>query len=119
MKATSPSRRLPDIMELKAENLDRLMFLGRKPILHPLSDLIKPCLPEGKMPAKEMKDDLMMSWCVAYDEAYDIITENKETLTAKVKMLPHEMVEWLFEHHFDVNNLIGQDLATDVNTIEK
>lgn len=89
------------------------------PVLRPLPDLIKPCLPEGKTPAEEMEDDLMMGWCVAYDEAYEIITENEETLKAKVKMLPYEMIEWLFEHHFDVNNLIEQGLAVDINTIEK
>jgi len=88
-------------------------------MLRPLTDLIKPCLPEDKTPAEEMEDDLIMGWCVAYDEAYEIITENEETLKAKVKMLPHEMVEWLFEHHFDVNNLIEQGLAVDINTIEK
>jgi hypothetical protein len=94
-------------------------YWNYKPILHPLSDLVKPCLPEDKTPAEEMEDDLIMGWCVAYDEAYEIITENEETLKAKVKMLPHEMVEWLFEHHFDVNNLIEQGLAVDINTIEK
>ncbi|MCE5226488.1 MAG: hypothetical protein LLG05_11620 [Porphyromonadaceae bacterium] len=89
------------------------------PILHPLSDLIKPCLPGGKIPAEEMEDDLMMSWCVAYDKAYEVITENEATLRAKVKMLPYDMVEWLFEHHFDIYGLVDQNLAVDINTLPK
>ena len=93
-------------------------FEDFKPILHPLSDLVKPCLPDERTPAEEMEDDLMMSWCVAYDEAYEIITENEATLKAKAKMLPYEMVEWLFEHHFDVYGLIEQDLAVDINTLQ-
>ena len=88
------------------------------PILYPLSDLINPCLPEGKIPAEEMEGDLMMSWCVAYDKAYEVIIENEATLRAKVKMLPYEMVEWLFEHHFDVYGLIEQELAVDINALQ-
>lgn len=100
-------------------SLPAAILTNYKLILRPLSDLVKPCLPDERTPAEEMEDDLMMSWCVAYDEAYEIITENEATLKAKAKMLPYEMVEWLFEHHFDIYGLVDQNLAVDINTLQK
>lgn len=53
MKAANPSRRMNDIEELCPENMTKLMFLNRKPILLPLSALTEP-LDDGSIPIVEL-----------------------------------------------------------------
>ena len=42
--------------ELTCTNVDFLLMNQNKPILHPLSDLTKPCLPDDKIPLIELCD---------------------------------------------------------------
>lgn len=104
--------------------------------LRPLSDLVKPCLPEGKIPIVELLKLSNESWFKGHpDGKYSEVNceQNGWHIKAYVRYhatididlhagfvwdWPYWVIEWLFEHHFDVNNLIGQNLATDINTIE-
>lgn len=53
MKAAYKSRRMNDIEELCPENITKLMFLNRKPLLIPLSALTEP-LEDGSVPIVEL-----------------------------------------------------------------
>jgi hypothetical protein len=83
-----------------------------KPILHPLSDLTKEIEVDGKkfVPSSLLyQADKIRTGCTW--NYYAINNEN-------VKLLNYEIIEKLFEWHFDVFNLIENGLAIDVNTLE-
>ena len=44
--------------------------------------------------------------------------KNKTNLV-NIKILPYDIIQKLLEWHFDVYNLIPQNLAIDINTLEK
>lgn len=127
-----------------------------KPIIRPLSDLVKPCLPEGKIPIVELAKIegftpmpytieskngtfvLYGDWfCHPMEQSpkarffFEIDTDNcsidrgleyiDESVDTVFCPCSNQLAlfEWLFEHHFDVFGLIEQDLAIDINTIEK
>lgn len=89
-----------------------------KPILRPMSDLVKP-LPDGTIPIVEMwsrnlfgynsdkkpiPSEFMCEWTLS-DLMENISFDNYSRL-----------FEYLYAHHFDINNLIGRGLAIDTNT---
>lgn len=108
-------------------------------ILRPLSDLTKPCLEGGKVPIEVL---FMRQWDInelprgtkfrvierenplQIMQSYFVSFENLEygmcfqIFTAKIRENAHWVIEWLHENHFDTQNLIGRNLAVDVNTIE-
>lgn len=114
-----------------------------KPIHHPLSDLVKPCHPEGKIPILELakivfdkrdnpdeflfqslkENTVFMAFpdkrnVFGYDSNTKSFFGSSSGLAASV-VNQLELFEWLFEHHFDIYGLIDQDLAVDINTLQK
>lgn len=80
-----------------------------KPILRPLSDLI-PCDDD------EINDYVLIkiinnlpSHCDAYDEWRDSYFDNP--IPERIMQAPYELLEYLFESHYDVFNLIPAGLA--------
>ena len=81
------------------ENIETIITHdSRKPILRPLSDL-----------TIEFKDDFRFT-----ERA---ITIHKYGLNHWLKGLRFDIVEFLFENHFDVFGLIEKGLAIDINTL--
>lgn len=80
-----------------------------KPILRPLSDLVKKIEFEGKK--------VFPSEVILERTGYDILT-NKEQLIEPIKRLPYVVVCLLIEMHFDVFGLINDGRAIDVNTLK-
>ncbi len=81
-----------------------------KPILRPLSDLTK----------EEFKN---INHC---DDEYEIKFENNHAFIVDICDINwnevsrmHEILEWLFEKHFDIFRLIEKGLAIDINTLNK
>ena len=119
-----------------------------QPILHPLSDLVKPCLSEGKIPIVELakiafkKPDYvawmedgnclvgykskspsyLFSWSKSHCSfsVMDLFYSGSKWRANKDTFCSNQLAlfEWLFEHHFDVYGLIDQNLAVDINKIE-
>ena len=77
-----------------------------KPILRPLSDLTKFCEVLGFVPIERL-DDLESDVC-SYSLDYYI---------NHTKRLPFYRVQKLLEWHFDIHNLIENNLAIDINTL--
>lgn len=111
------------------------------PILHPLSDLVKPCLPKGEIPIVELAkkhieydesigdSDLEVKYALARQMRIDITWRHPSSdkplysddlfiQTRRTHLNMFWVNEWLFEHHFDVYGLIDQNLAVDINKIE-
>lgn len=118
-----------------------------KPILRPMSDLYKTCLEGGKIPIVELAKitgNLFIDYKVAgeYIEGiftcgvkfYDDVDENYYVFGwdnvngfglhnrdyNEILFVPNQLLlfQKLYEWHFDVNNLIGQDLAIDINKVK-
>lgn len=105
----------------KNKNFDTFVIVGDeecyieyfKPILRPLSDLVLEIEHNGErfVPSDLLSknDKLKTGHTWNY---YAINYEN-------VKLLNYEIIEKLFEWHFDVFNLIEKKLAIDINTLSK
>lgn len=111
------------------ENYDHIGF---KIILHPLSDLNKPCLEGGKIPIVELANMLKpnLGWhmtgdgghCISsgcdyffyYDGCWFNLTDsdgNKQSFNQL------DCLKFIYKHHFDIHNLIGRGYAIDINTL--
>lgn len=112
------------------------------PMFRPLSDLTKPCLPGGKIPILELakivfdkrdnpNEFLFQSLkentvFIAFPDKRNVFgyDSNTKSFFSSSSGLAASVVnqlalfEWLYEHHFDVKNLIGHNLAIDINTID-
>jgi hypothetical protein len=77
-----------------------------KPILHPLSDLTKEIEVNGEkfVPYEKIK------------KMYPIDTFSSTSNTAQWS---YRIIQKLFEWHFDIFGLIEDDLAIDINTLNK
>lgn len=97
------------------ENYDHIGF---KIILHPLSDLTKPCLEGGKIPIDLFdvyeEDNFEYTDIKTYHEIENIA---KHGIIHDVKWLPYGVVEQLLKWHFDVFGLIEKRYAIDINTL--
>ena len=84
-----------------------------KPILYPLSYLTKEIEVNGEkfVPYKWLKKNYL-----AYDK-YDGNWFKNKTNLVNIKILPYDIVEKLFEWHFDIHGLIEQGLAIDKSTM--
>lgn len=78
-----------------------------KPILHPLSDLTKFCEDLGFVPIEKLAE-IEEIVCVPYSINF---------FETSMKYLPYWIVEKLYEWHFDIHNLIENNLAIDINTL--
>ena len=118
-----------------------------KPIMHPLSDLIKPCLEDSKIPLVELaktayenifhiNEDFDTKEVLSEGENFGLIAYyDKERVSFTVQKECHwfefcfyvdgselhlnqlTLFQWLFEHHFDVFGLIERGEAIEINTI--
>lgn len=79
-----------------------------KPILRPLSDLTKEIEHNGEkfVPFEVLAIKLFVNTSI-----------EKDLLVGEMTGIPYWVMEWLFEWHFDVFNLIPEGLATDINTL--
>jgi hypothetical protein len=92
-------------------------FLNKfKPILRPLSDLIKPCLPDGKTPMREL---FGLSWLDDADEwdSDTLLMYNISMGNCKTGHVPFWIITKLYEWHFDIHGLIEKGEAIDINTL--
>ena len=92
---------LDDEMESGTVCLRDVIEGNLKPILHPLSDLTKYCDDLGFVPS-DLIDGTDLRWMSVND-----INE--------IKLYTYN---WLLERHFDIHNLIQDNLAIDINTIK-
>lgn len=86
-----------------------------KPILRPLSYLTKEIEHNGEkfVPYKYLKENYL-----SYNK-YNYNWFKNKTNLVNIKILPYDIIQKLLEWHFDVYNLIPQNLAIDINTLEK
>lgn len=112
-----------------------------KPILRPMSDIVNPCLKDGKIPVEEIAkihigydeaiedSDFKAEYSFSRQMRIDITWLNpisKERLysddlfiqTDRTHLNRYWVNEWLYQHHFDIHNLIGQGLAIGINTLK-
>jgi len=122
---TTLKRRLKKIETLKPDLIELFIFLRRKPILHPLSDLTKPIKVEGYNDGKEF---------VPMEELFGEVWKRNDLFPCPPKLfdmrnfikgktslgiLEYRIVEGLFKWHFDVFGLIEAGFAIDINTLNK
>ncbi len=125
-----------EIMELNSRNFDWVVNkwneYSYKLILRPLADLTKPCLDGGKVPIVELFEITFPNHKPQSGREYNYTqneynascshfgTVNEFTLLLKfIDSHSYKIVNWLHEKHFDTQNLIGQNLAIDINTLTK
>lgn len=129
--------KVPVRTQLNAVNLNGFEYDNSKPILRPLSDLTKEIevngekfVPMIKLVSPDGKEwDLMKVveynpfpklggdrkyYKVEHDSLGEIISINPNN----VLVLPYNLVQYLFEWHFDVFGLIEQGLAINLNSIQ-
>ena len=105
-------------MDCCGDNSESLSILDieqyAKPILHPLSDLTKEIEVNGEnfVPIEIIQKDFY--WDYVKNNMRDLIKDNDYSL---IEYLPYMVVEKLLEWHFDIYNLIENNLAIDKNTI--
>lgn len=108
-----------------------------KPILRPMSDLSKPCLPGGKTPVVELAKIAIKSYEISFAlkhlntysnivffatceefgyRGFEFYLSDNRASPLEVNQL--ELFQYLFEHHFDVFGLIDKGLAINMNTLE-
>jgi len=85
---------------------DAMEFELVKPILRPLSDLTERI--------DKDEDVTFLDWIISEYEI-DVIAFIEVN---GIERLPYEIMEYLFEWHFDISNLIENNLAIDINTIK-
>ena len=109
------------------ENSEHIYF---KPILRPLSDLIKPCLEEGKVPIVELAKMAFptMEWKLETNIAesnngcwfmYNYESFGFAIDGTMTNYVPNQMLlfQQLYKWHFDVFGLIGEGYAIDINKL--
>ena len=77
-----------------------------KPILRPLSDLTKEIDKDEDVTFLDWIESEYEIDVLAFIDSYSI------------EKLPYEVMEYLFEWHFDIFNLIENNLAIDINTLK-
>ena len=87
-----------------------------KPILRPLSDLTKKIEHNGEkfVPSKKIENDFACEWGSMAEEILFPLFDKNHT---DIKIIPFNIMLKLFEWHFDVFNLIENNLAIDINTL--
>jgi hypothetical protein len=100
-------------------SIDYVEYWKAKPILRPLSDLIKQLEYRGKLHTySEILEKINLEEVGGYamiDFSYWLSLANTKILSGGC---PYWMMEKFFEWHFDVFGLIPAGLAIDINTIK-
>lgn len=109
------------------------------PILRPLSDLIKPITMDGKefVPIEEIFYWELSEWTSLDKKDFvfnEGITEESKLrfvyfldddndiefdFSKNIGFLPHELIQLLYQWHFDIHGLIESGEAIDINTLEE
>ncbi len=86
-------------------------FFNYIPVLHPLSDLTEQCWTK--------QGSVMTPECLLHEGRQLSPELTKQINSWKINMYdcPTWLHKQLLEWHFDVNNLIGQDLAYNINNL--
>ena len=97
------------ISELDSMRVDGFNSDGEqiKPIYRPLSDL-----------TDKLIDVLWFDVISTDSDSYDKDDFYEMCELGSINHLPYKVVQWLLEHHFDINGWIDKELAIDVNTLE-
>ena len=97
---------------LTTANLDLLLGYGGKPILRPLSDLTKEI--DGVVHL-----DIIKEIYPNVPNFYSLLrTKTLDLFALCDTIVEYCVVQYLFQHHFDVFSLIDNNLAIDINKIE-
>jgi hypothetical protein len=56
-------------------------------------------------------------WCDAYDDYFDAWFNDSQNIQKLVLQAPYEIFQYFLENHYDVFDLIKNDLAIDINTL--
>jgi hypothetical protein len=83
-----------------------------KPTFHQLSDFQEEHI-------EEIKEFLDQKWCEVYDDFFDALFEHDWLMHTRILMCPYEILQWFFKNHYDVFGLIEENLAIDINTLNK
>lgn len=92
-----------------------------KPLLHPLSDLTKPIVHKG---VELVPIDFLQLSCDEIDwtgidvNLWDALEEYTSTGAWSLRSM-EKTINYLYELHFDIHNLIPSGLALDINQVEK
>jgi hypothetical protein len=94
-----------DVLSIETWFITRREYF--KPILRPLSDLV--------IDENLIEDFIGLgNWCNAYDEYID----NWYPDASYAQQAPYEIFEYFLVNHYDVYELIPNNLAIDINTIK-
>jgi len=97
----------------------RYRIISTKPILRPLSDLTKPITVNGETFVPN--DYFYKHWFIRirHDGFFSLDLGDGTANGFTYQGAPYNLIQQLLEWHFDVFNLIEQNLALDINTLEK
>ena len=113
-------RRLKAIEILTPELIDVMLFLNRKPILRPLSDLTKEIEVNGE---RFVPIDYLSNFTnehLMFDRTQQVIEYLYiEQSQDYVFQLPYELIQKLIEWHFDIFSLLDNNLAINYYDINK
>jgi len=103
-----------DISTFEDKNIEDI-----KPILRPLSDLTKEIEHNGERFVPN--EYFYKNWFIKIREDGHFSRDNGDGTCEgfSYKSAPYDLIEHLFEFHFDVFGLIDSGLAIDLNTIQK
>ena len=101
-------------MSAFSANLDKVIT-SSKPILRPLSDLTKEIEVNGEkfVPEEYFNNNCNKYYLPEYWNAVLFIQAEN------IFSVNYAIIQKLYEWHFDIHDLIGKDLAIDINTLTK
>ena len=106
---TTIKRRLKKIEILTPELIEAMLFLNRKPILRPISDLTKKIEVNGErfvpIEHKSLTDEEI------------ILLKNLILCPNLIAVMAYSLVLLLLKWHFDIFGLIENNLAIDINEL--
>ena len=112
------------LLGLRDINMQMALFENRDDVLWGYLYEVKPIL----RPMSDLTQDELRS--AGFDSHVDYLTHELQSPSTQdrldhkgkklwnVERAPYEMVAYLFEHHFDVFDLIPGGLAVDINTLK-
>jgi hypothetical protein len=101
------------VSDISKPSYEQVCFSDCIPILRPLSDI------EDYFKSFWYKGDVETMKFLDYDylEKFDDLHIEQLSYT-KIEYIPYGTFKLLLQHHFDLFDLIGQDLAININTIK-